>query len=46
MRATQIICTTALTPQLVMLGCWLGAETQALEVNSRERTRVGCVETH
>ena len=33
------------TPQSGTLGRGLGAETQAPEVNSRERTRVGGVET-
>ena len=33
------------TPQPETLGQTLSAETQALEVDSRERTRVGCVET-
>ena len=33
------------TPQTKMLKWGLGAETQAPEVNSRERSRVGCVET-
>ena len=33
------------TPQPEMLRRGLSTETQALEVSSRERTRVGCVET-
>ena len=33
------------TPRFEMLGFGLGAETQALEVSSRERTRVANVET-
>ena len=33
------------TPQPETLGQGLGTETQAPEVSSRERTRVGCVET-
>lgn len=33
------------TPQPETLRWGLDAETQALEISSRERTRVGCVET-
>ena len=33
------------TPQPETFRRGLGAETQALEVNSGERTRVGCMET-
>ena len=33
------------TPQPETLWWGLGTETQALEVSSRERTSVGCVET-
>ena len=33
------------TPQPETLGPCMGAETQALEVNSGNRTRFGCVET-
>ena len=32
-------------PQPEMLGWGLGAVSQTLEVSSREKTRVGCVET-
>ena len=39
MRAAQTVCTTAPMPQPEMLQGALGAETQAPEVSSRERTR-------
>ena len=45
MKAIQIICNTALTPQPEMFQWGLGTETQALKVSSREMTRTGCVET-
>ena len=42
---TDYLAASLQTPQPEMLSQGLGAETQALEFSSGERTRVACVET-